>query len=139
MREKAAVTAALALFCVALCVLASQLSSTAGRLPMIVALLTLVPVALQFRRDLRRPPASPNPNASRERSATLSLLALLVVLYLAGFLVALPAFAAFHWRSRLGAAVAAAAIVFGVLYFGFGMLLHLDLYEGAPWNWWASR
>jgi hypothetical protein len=138
MREKAAVTAALALFCVALCLLASQLSGAAGRLPLLVALLTLVPVALQFRRDLQRAPAAPNANASRERSATFLLLALLVVLYLAGFLVALPAFAAFHWRSRPGAAVAAAAIVFGFLYFGFG-LLHVDLYEGAAWNWWASR
>lgn len=119
------ISAALAAFCLLLAALSWQLSPTAGQLPAVVALLTAVPALLQLRLDSRKP--TPAPAAS---PSWLSCLALLGGLYLTGFWIALPLYAAWSWHDRPRTAAFATAFVWTAL-----ALLHtrFDLYPGILW------
>ncbi len=126
------VLAALVLFCGAIGLLSLQLSPTAGHVPAVVALLTLMPVLLQARLDfLGRGVARYEP----ADTALLSYLLLPVLLYLAGFFVALPLYAGWCLRSRPVFAVVSTALVLVMLVL---LHQHIAVYSGLVWGLMAS-
>lgn len=120
------VPALLALFCLLITASSFGLSATAGWLPFVVALLTLAPVLAQLYLEWRSPRTAEPGSALDCRGCLL----LLGALYLAGFLVALPLFAAWSWRQRPAVAAGATAAVLGSLLL---LGLQVELYPGVLW------
>jgi len=140
-REHSVVNLALLLAAVLFIFLASGLTRTAATLPAIVAAITMVLAAAQLALDRRKPPPVETIRLEGvpERFLTLTLAGLLVALYVAGFVIALPIFAGLFWRWRAGAswtkAAALAAILFALLYGVITVLLRVDLYPGVLLQW----
>jgi hypothetical protein len=120
------VSLALAAFCLLFCLLAFQLSATAGRLPALIAVLTLVPVLLQIRLDFQAPVSSTGELAAPP--GWVGVLLLLGALYLVGFIVALPLYAAWSWRHR---PIVAAAWMAGVLAGLWLLQQRVELFPGV--------
>jgi hypothetical protein len=116
----------LALFCLVIAAASLGLSPTAGRLPALVAVLTLAPVLVQLYSEWRSPRSSSDASALDCRGCLL----LLGSLYLAGFLISLPLFAAWSWRKQPVVAAGATAAVFAALLL---LGLQLELYPGVLW------
>jgi hypothetical protein len=121
------VSVSLAVFCLLIGGATWSLSPTAGRLPAIVASLTLAVLLAQLRQDWR---ATPAPRPAAETPDWRSCLLLVSGVYLAGFLVSLPLFAAWSWRKRPAVATGAMAAVF----FALALLnLQFELHPGILW------
>lgn len=126
------VLAALVLFCGAIGLSSLQLSPTAGHVPAAVAVLTLLPILLQARLDFL------GRGAARHKSgdtAPMSFLLLPVLLYLAGFFVALPLYAGWCLRIRPGFALISMALVLAMLVL---LHQHVAVYSGLVWDLMAS-
>ncbi len=137
--ERTLVTLALLLLAAVFCLLAARLNRGAALLPLAAGLPVVAGCAVQLVRDLRRDAAEEDSNRAG-RGAVASALALLALLYLLGFLVAIPLYAGFTWKRSGASWLVAASVAGGVLatlLVGFQLLLQVDLYQGALWAWLA--
>lgn len=106
-------TLGLVAFCVLVFALAIELSPAAGRLPMVVAAVTLVPLGLQLWKDVGAPQQEAPAGVARLLSEPLGLLVATGVL---GLFVALPGYALWTWRGNLRIAIPAAIGLLALLY-----------------------
>jgi hypothetical protein len=95
------IPALLATLCLAIAASAINLSATAGRLPLVVALLTLIPVVIEARQSAHKPFVPP---------PWRQFAGLIAGLWLIGFQIAVPLYAAWCWRENPRSAAVAAVI-----------------------------
>jgi hypothetical protein len=134
--ERILVTLVLLLVGGVCCLLAASLTRGAGLLPLAAGVPVVIGCAVQLVRDVRRGSGETESNTAG-RAAVVSALIFLGLLYLLGFLTALPLYAGFTWK-RSGAGWPAAATLAGgllaVLLVG-SRALNVELYEGVLWGW----
>lgn len=123
---------ALVVFCGTMGFCSLQLSPAAGRVPAIVALMTLVPILLQARAEYH---GRGLVEAESKETVPLFYLLLLGSLYVAGFFITLPLYAGWCFRSRPVFAGFSIVLVLVML-----MLLdqHAAVYSGLMWGLMAS-
>lgn len=135
--EKRLVTLMLIFVLGAFCVSTAGLSRQARFLPLLVGLPTLALLLVQIVIDVRNPHRTPG-LAPVRRSILLPACVLLAGLYLVGFLVTIPIFAATEWK-RAGAgwpATLAIGVFAAVLMAGsFYLVAELAPPAGLLWNW----
>jgi hypothetical protein len=147
-RESLALTGVLAAATLVVVLSALSLGTTAGVVPLVVGIPTLSLLVLQLVADARTPaadfaPASadgPAPSLPQREAISLAWMAMLLVLvWAAGPLAGVPAFLFAYLRLRSREpwriAVAVALAAWYVLYGGLGLLLDVQWWPGAVWEY----
>jgi len=114
-----------------------SMSPTARWVPLLIALPTVALLSIQSLRELVTRTVQAN-DIRREVRVIIWLLALPIMVYVLGFLVAVPIYllvylrrrASLAWRQALSSAVIAALMLFALQRF-----LELQMYGGLLWNW----
>ncbi len=133
-RERFAVTAGLTALVALAALSATTLGAAARRMPLVVALPTLVLLIVELTRQMRAPhPQDEDQPERRAEIATLAWLGVLVVeVWLLGMLAGLPLFLVTYlrlrsrepWTVAVGMALGVWAILFGVLNVALGIQMH---------------
>ena len=138
-REAITVTAVLLVVVLVMLTASLSLGPVARRMPLVVAVPTLVLLALELARDMRRPRAGSPQRQASERVLFLWIACLLALVLLAGMAAGIPlfllAYMRVHFRESWRASLLLSGAMAVMLGVGLQYLLGMPLHPGLVAGW----